>query len=80
MIGRSKVKRGGEVPTGIAFSVGGLTLINIAVAVFWSKRLACPLRREAALFDEWLSTSAVHLWTCLGSFRLNIDETVLIHV
>lgn len=35
MIGRRKVKRGEEVPTGIAHSVGGLTLINVALAVFW---------------------------------------------
>lgn len=35
IIGRRKVKRGEEVPTGIAHSVGGLTLINVALAVFW---------------------------------------------
>lgn len=34
-IGRGKVKRGEAVPTGIAHAVGGLTLINIALAVFW---------------------------------------------
>lgn len=34
-IGRRKVKRGEAVPTGIAHSVGGLALINIALAVFW---------------------------------------------
>lgn len=34
-IGRNKVKKGLPVPTGIAHAVGGLTLINIAIAVFW---------------------------------------------
>lgn len=34
-IGRRKVKRGEPVPTGIAHAVGGLTLINIGIAVFW---------------------------------------------
>ena len=35
IIGRRKVKRGEEVSTGIAHAVGGLTLINVAIAVFW---------------------------------------------
>ncbi|MER8025320.1 hypothetical protein [Glutamicibacter protophormiae] len=35
-IGRKKVKAGQEVSTGIAHAVGGLALINIAVAVLWS--------------------------------------------
>lgn len=35
-IGRSKVKRGEEVSTGIAHAVGGLSLVNIAIAVLWS--------------------------------------------
>jgi hypothetical protein len=34
-IGRRKVKRNQPVPTGIAHAVGGLTLINVAIAVFW---------------------------------------------
>lgn len=35
VIGRRKVKRDEPVSTGLAHSVGGLTLINIAIAVFW---------------------------------------------
>jgi hypothetical protein len=34
-IGRRKVKRDQPVPTGIAHSVGGLALVNVALAVFW---------------------------------------------
>lgn len=34
-IGRRKVKRGEAVSKGIAHSVGGLSLINIGLAVFW---------------------------------------------
>lgn len=34
-IGRRKVKRDEPVSTGIAHAVGGLTLINVAIAVFW---------------------------------------------
>lgn len=34
-IGRRKVKRGEQVSTGLAHAVGGLALINIAIAVFW---------------------------------------------
>lgn len=35
IIGRRKVKQDETVSTGLAHSVGGLTLINIAIAVFW---------------------------------------------
>lgn len=35
IIGRRKVARDEPVSKGIAHSVGGLSLINIAVAVFW---------------------------------------------
>lgn len=35
IIGRRKVKQDKTVSTGLAHSVGGLTLINIAIAVFW---------------------------------------------
>ncbi|MFJ2621414.1 hypothetical protein [Glutamicibacter sp. NPDC087344] len=35
-IGRKKVKAGEEVSTGIAHAVGGLALINIAIAVIWT--------------------------------------------
>lgn len=35
LIGRRKVKRDEPVSTGIAHAVGGLTLINVAIAVFW---------------------------------------------
>ena len=35
ILGRRKVKRDETVSTGLAHSVGGLTLINIAIAVFW---------------------------------------------
>lgn len=35
IIGRRKVSKGEEVSTGLAHAVGGLTLINIAIAVFW---------------------------------------------
>lgn len=34
-IGRKKVKQGLPVAKGLAHAVGGLALINIAVAVFW---------------------------------------------
>lgn len=34
-IGRRKVKRDEPVSTGLAHAVGGLALINIAIAVFW---------------------------------------------
>lgn len=34
-IGRRRVKRGEPVPTGISHAVGGLALINVAIAVFW---------------------------------------------
>ncbi|HXD27575.1 MAG TPA: hypothetical protein VN621_02345 [Arthrobacter sp.] len=34
-IGRKKVKGNDEVPTGIAHAVGGLALVNIAIAVLW---------------------------------------------
>lgn len=34
-IGRRKVKSGHVVPIGIAHAVGGLTLINVGLAVFW---------------------------------------------
>ncbi|MDN5812928.1 MAG: hypothetical protein ACTHWW_11425 [Arthrobacter sp.] len=34
-IGRKKVKNHEVVPTGIAHGVGGLALINIAIAVLW---------------------------------------------
>lgn len=34
-IGRRKVKSGQDVSKGLAHGVGGLALINIAVAVFW---------------------------------------------
>lgn len=35
VFGRRKVTRGESVSTGVAHSVGGLTLVNIAIAVFW---------------------------------------------
>ncbi|GAA3696255.1 hypothetical protein GCM10022377_06350 [Zhihengliuella alba] len=35
VIGRRKVKNGEPVPTGIAHTVGGFSLINVALAVFW---------------------------------------------
>lgn len=35
ILGRSRVRRDEAVPTGIAHAVGGLTLVNIALAVFW---------------------------------------------
>ncbi|GAA3933960.1 hypothetical protein [Microbacterium soli] len=35
LIGRRRVKKGEEVGTGLAHAVGGLSLINIAIAVFW---------------------------------------------
>ncbi|MCT1366639.1 MULTISPECIES: hypothetical protein [Kocuria] len=35
-IGQRKYKAGEAVPTGIAHSVGGLALINIAVATLWN--------------------------------------------
>ncbi|MGJ9402376.1 hypothetical protein [Arthrobacter sp. KK5.5] len=34
-LGRRKVKAGDKVPKGLAHAVGGMALINIAVAVFW---------------------------------------------
>ena len=34
-IGRSKIKKGEDVSTGLAHAVGGLSFINIAIAVFW---------------------------------------------
>lgn len=34
-IGRRKVKKSEAVPVGVAHAVGGLTLVNIALAVFW---------------------------------------------
>ena len=35
VMGRRRVSRGVEVSTGLAHAVGGLTLVNIAIAVFW---------------------------------------------
>lgn len=35
IIGYRKAKAGQEVPTGIAHAVGGMALINIAVATLW---------------------------------------------
>lgn len=35
VIGRRKTKREGAAPVGLAHSVGGLTLVNVALAVFW---------------------------------------------
>lgn len=35
IIGRRKVAKNEPVPTGLAHAVGGLSLINIALAVFW---------------------------------------------
>lgn len=35
IIGRKKLKKGEDVPTGIAHTVGGFSLINVALAVFW---------------------------------------------
>jgi len=35
VIGRRKTKREGSAPVGLAHSVGGLTLVNVALAVFW---------------------------------------------
>ncbi|MEV4901158.1 hypothetical protein AB0K08_07405 [Citricoccus sp. NPDC055426] len=35
ILGRRRVRRDEPVPTGIAHAVGGLTLVNIALAVFW---------------------------------------------
>ncbi|MFV2143978.1 MULTISPECIES: hypothetical protein [Isoptericola] len=34
-IGRSKIKRDQTVPVGLAHAVGGLSLVNVALAVFW---------------------------------------------
>lgn len=34
-LGRSKVKKGEEVSKGIAHAVGGLSLINVIIAVVW---------------------------------------------
>lgn len=33
--GRRKVKKNEPVPVGVAHAVGGLTLVNVALAVFW---------------------------------------------
>lgn len=35
ILGRRRVSKNESVPTGIAHAVGGLSLINIALAVFW---------------------------------------------
>lgn len=35
VLGRRRVSRDVEVPTGLAHAVGGFTLVNIAIAVFW---------------------------------------------
>lgn len=35
ILGRRKVKVGQEVSVGLAHAVGGLALLNIAIAVFW---------------------------------------------
>ncbi len=35
IVGRRRIARGGTVPTGVAHTVGGLALVNIAVAVLW---------------------------------------------
>ena len=35
VIGRRKVVKGETVPTGAAHAVGGLALVNVALAVFW---------------------------------------------
>lgn len=35
IIGRRKVAKGEAVSTGLAHAVGGLALVNIALAVFW---------------------------------------------
>lgn len=35
VIGRRKVGRGEEVSTGLAHAVGGLSLVNMAIAVLW---------------------------------------------
>jgi hypothetical protein len=35
-IGQRRYRRDGAVPTGLAHAVGGLALINIAVATLWS--------------------------------------------
>lgn len=35
ILGRRRVRRDQPVSTGIAHAVGGLTLVNIALAVFW---------------------------------------------
>lgn len=34
-IGRRKVKKNEPVPVGIAHAVGGLTLVNVGLAIFW---------------------------------------------
>lgn len=34
-VGRRRVAKGEAVPTGVAHAVGGLALINVALAVFW---------------------------------------------
>lgn len=35
VIGRRATKREGSAPVGLAHSVGGLTLVNVGLAVFW---------------------------------------------
>lgn len=35
VLGRRRVRRGEPVSTGLAHAVGGLTLLNVALAVFW---------------------------------------------
>lgn len=35
ILGRRKVAQGEPVSTGLAHAVGGLTLVNVALAVFW---------------------------------------------
>lgn len=35
VIGRRRVARGEDVPVGLAHSVGGLALLNMAIAVLW---------------------------------------------
>lgn len=35
ILGRRRVRRGEPVSTGVAHAVGGLTLLNVALAVFW---------------------------------------------
>lgn len=35
VIGRRRIAKNESVPTGIAHAVGGLSLVNIALAIFW---------------------------------------------